>query len=87
MGIFYINGKKYLDKQIIEALISAAVGTKADFQKTLDAMDAKQERRNKIGNAVLLRQNEFFGLPPLQMVEKRKKIEDEEIAKIDGKVN
>lgn len=84
MGIHYVNGKKYLDKQIIECFITCAGDKKTSFEKELAKLDAIQERRNQIGKAVLLRQNEFFGLPPNQMLEKRKKIEDEEIAKIDA---
>jgi hypothetical protein len=83
MGIQIINGKKYLDKHVLECLITAAGDKKTSFEKELAKLDAKQERRNAIQRAVQARQAEFYGLPPNQMGEKRKKIEDEEIEKID----
>jgi len=81
--IYIVNGKKYLDKQIIEALIASAQGTKGDFQKYLDAEDEKQTRRNFIQAHVQMRQAEFFGKPADRHKEIREKIEAEAAAVYD----
>jgi len=81
--IYYVNGKKYLDKQIIEALIAQARGAKGDFQKYLDAEDEKQTRRNFIGTHIQMRQAELIGKPADRMEEIRKKIEAEAAAVYD----
>lgn len=72
-SIVWINGKKYLDHVIVQALADAR-GNKKDFEAIIADIDAKQEKRNFIANFIAAHDQELVGKRPDDYIRKREEL-------------